>query len=488
MATLKITATQLFINGKYVPSLSGKTFDTINPATQEKIASVSEAGPEDVDLAVKAARAAFDNGPWRKMSGSQRGRLLYKLAELIEARATEFGVMESTDNGMVISFSTMIMYLSALCLKYYAGWADKVHGQQIPIEGPFLCYTRHEPVGVVAAILPWNIPLLSLVCKAAPALAMGCTIVVKPAEQTPLTALKLGELINEAEFPPGVINIVTGFGETTGRPLVQHPLVDKVAFTGSTEVGFEIMRNSHVTNLKRITLELGGKSPNIILDDADMDLALSQSHNALFFNQGQACIAGSRLFVQEGIYDEFVKRAVEMAKNRKLGCPLQAETQQGPQLDDIQFKRIMHYIDIGQKEGATMLCGGKRHGDKGYFIQPTVFADVTDGMTIAKEEIFGPVMSIMKFKTIDEVIERANRTSYGLAAGVVTKSIDKAVKIANALQAGSVYINCYGVLSLSAPFGGYKNSGIGRENGDQGLKNFTEVKTVIIKVADDALP
>ena len=488
MAAPKVTATNLFINGKYVPSVTGKTYDTINPATLEKIATVAEGQPQDIDLAVNAARAAFDSGPWRRLSASQRGRLMYKLADLIEKNSSELALLESMDNGQPLSFSTAVISMTVDNLRYYAGYADKVHGQQIPIEGPFLCYTRHEAVGVVGAIIPWNFPILMAAWKLGPALAMGCTVVLKPAEQTPLTALRLGDLFNEAGFPPGVVNVVTGFGLTAGKPLAQHPLVDKVAFTGSTEVGFEIMKTSHVSNLKRVTLELGGKSANIILDDADLDVAVAQAQVALYLNQGQCCVAGSRLFVQEGIYDEFVKRSVEVSKKRKVGNPLDKDTEQGPQVDDIQFNKILGYIELGQKEGAKMLCGGKRSGDRGYFIEPTVFADVTDNMTIAKEEIFGPVMSILKFKTIDEVIERANKSSYGLGAGVVTKSIDNAVKIANALLAGTVYVNCYDVFRPNTPFGGFKNSGIGRELGEYALKNFTEVKTVIVKIADDALP
>jgi len=488
MAAPKVTATNLFINGKYVPSLSGKTFDSINPSTVEKIASVADGQAEDIDLAVKAARAAFDTGAWRKMSASQRGRLIYKFADLIEKNSTELALLESMDNGQPLSFSTAVVGMTVECFRYYAGFADKVHGQQIPIEGPFLCYTRHEAVGVVAAIIPWNFPILMAAWKLGPALAMGCTVVLKPAEQTPLTALRLGDLLNEAGFPPGVVNIVTGFGPTCGRPLAHHPLVDKIGFTGSTEVGFEIIKTCHVSNLKRVTLELGGKSANIILNDADLDIAVAQAQVALYFNQGQCCVAGSRLFVQEGIYDEFVKRSVEASKKRKLGNPLDKDTEQGPQVDDIQFNKIMGYIDIGQKEGAKLLCGGKRSGDRGYFIQPTVFADVTDEMTIAKEEIFGPVMSILKFKTIEEVIERANKSSYGLGAGIVTKSFDNAIKIANALQAGTVYVNTYDVFRPSTPFGGFKNSGVGRDLGEYALKGYTEVKTVIVKVADDALP
>lgn len=487
METPKII-TELFIDGKYVPSLSGKTFDTINPSTELKIASVSEGQPEDIDIAVRAARRAFDNGPWRRFSGSQRGKLLYKLADLISKHSNELAILESMDSGQTIGFATFSIFHIGDYFRYYAGYADKLHGQNIPIEGPYLCYTRHEPVGVVGAIIPWNVPLIMAAWKLAPALAMGCTVVLKPAEQTPLTALRLGELFNEAGFPPGVVNIVTGFGLTAGKPLAQHPLVDKVAFTGSTEVGLEIMRHSHVENLKRISLELGGKSPNIILNDADLDLAIAQSQLALFFNQGQACLAGSRLFVQEGIYEEFVKRSYETAGKRKVGDPLEASTDQGPQVDEVQFKKILGYIESGQKQGAKLMCGGSRCGNKGFFVQPTVFADVTDDMTIAKEEIFGPVMSILKFKTVEEVIERANRTDYGLAAGVVTKNFENAIKIANGLKAGIVYINCYDVLTASTPFGGFKNSGIGRECGEYALKNYTEVKTVIVKIADDALP
>ena len=488
MALPKITAVDLFIDGKYVPSLTGKTYDTFNPATQDKIATVAEGQPEDIDRAVKAARQAFDHGPWRKLTATQRGHLLYKFADCIEKNTDELARIESADNGQPLSFSTVVVQMTVAVFRYYAGYADKVHGQVLPIEGPYLCYTRHEAVGVVGAVIPWNFPLLMLAWKLGPALAMGCTIVLKPAEQTPLSALRLGELFVEAGFPNGVVNIVTGFGLTAGKPLVQHPLVDKVAFTGSTEVGFEIMKNSHVTNLKRITLELGGKSANIILNDADIDVAIQQAQVALYFNQGQCCIAGSRLFVQEGIYDEFVKRSVEASKKRKLGNPLANDTEQGPQVDEVQFSKILGYIETGQKEGAKMLCGGKRYGDRGYFIEPTVFADVTDEMTIAKEEIFGPVMSILKFKTIEEVIERANKCNYGLGAGIVTKSFDNAIKIANSLQAGTVYVNCYDVFRPNTPFGGFKNSGIGRELGEYGLKNFTEVKTVIVKVADDALP
>jgi aldehyde dehydrogenase (NAD+) len=324
--------------------------------------------------------------------------------------------------------------------------------------------------------------------KLGPALATGCTVVMKPAEQTPLTALRVGELIMEAGFPEGVVNILPGYGPSAGKALAQHHLVDKVAFTGSTEVGYEIMRNSHKNNLKRITLELGGKSANIIMDDADIDLAIAQSQIGLFLNHGQCCIAGSRVFVHEKIYDEFVRRSAEVAKKRKVGDPFHHETDQGPQIDSDQFHKIMGYIEAGQKEGAKLLTGGKRVGNKGWFVEPTVFADVKDDMKIAKEEIFGPVMSILKFKNIEEVIERANNSEYGLGAGIVTKSVENALKLSNGLRAGTVYVNCYNVFDANTPFGGYKDSGIGRELGEYGLKNYLETKTVIMKRPEDSLP
>lgn len=488
-ANIKPRVTQLLINGKFVNSSTGKTFDTFNPATEEKIASVQEATVEDVNSAVAAARRAFDHGPWRKMAASERGRLMYKLADLIEKNFDEIAALEALDNGKPFGFAKAAdINLVVKTIRYYAGWADKIHGQTIPIGGPHFCYTKEEPVGVCAQIIPWNFPALMMAWKLGPALATGCTVVLKPAEQTPLTALRIGELIMEAGFPEGVVNILPGYGPTAGQALAQHPHVDKVAFTGSTEVGYEIMRGSHKNNLKRITLELGGKSANIIMDDADIDLAIAQSQVGLFLNQGQCCIAGSRLFVQEGIYDEFVKRSAEVSKNRKVGDPFAADTEQGPQVDSDQFHKIMNYIDIGKKEGAKLVTGGKRVGTKGWFVEPTVFADVNDNMTIAKEEIFGPVMSILKFKTVDEVIKRANDSHYGLGAGLVTKSVDTALKVSNALRAGTVYVNCYDVFDANTPFGGFKDSGVGRELGEYGLRNYLETKTVIIKRPDDSLP
>jgi aldehyde dehydrogenase (NAD+) len=423
------------------------------------------------------------------MAAAERGKLLYKLADLMEKHQDELAALEALDNGKPFSFAKAADI--ALCIKtyrYYAGWADKIHGQVIPISGPFLAYTKEEPVGVAAQIIPWNFPALMQAWKLGPALATGCTVVMKPAEQTPLTALRVGELIMEAGFPEGVVNILPGYGPTAGQALAQHSDVDKVAFTGSTEIGYEIMRNSHKNNLKRITLELGGKSANIIMDDADIDLAIAQSQVGLYLNQGQCCIAGSRLFVHEKIYDEFVARSVEASKKRKVGDPFANDTDQGPQVDNDQFKKILGYIEAGKKEGAKLLTGGKRVGNKGFFVEPTVFSDVKDDMTIAKEEIFGPVMSILKFKSVDEVIQRANNSNYGLGAGVVTKNVETAIKISNGIRAGTVYVNCYDVFDANTPFGGFKDSGVGRELGEAGLKNYLESKTVIIKRPDDSMP
>ncbi len=477
---------QLLIDGKFVNSISGKTFKTINPATEELLSEVQESDKKDVDVAVKSARKAFDSGAWPKTSGYQRSRLINKFADLIEKNADEIATLESLDNGKPFSNAKGDVGLSISCFRYYAGWSDKIHGQTIPHNGPYLMYTRHEPVGVCAQIIPWNFPLLMAAWKLAPALAMGCTIILKPAEQTPLTALKLGELAMEAGFPNGVINILPGYGETAGDALIKHDLVDKVAFTGSTEVGFHIMRNSHPKNLKRITLELGGKSANVIMNDVDIDQAIAQNHLGLFFNAGQCCIAGSRTMVHEKIYDEFVAKAVAQSKTIKVGDPMSKETGQGPQIDKEQQDKILGYIDSGKKDGAKLLSGGGRVGNKGYYVEPTVFADVNDNMKIAQEEIFGPVMSIMKFKNLDEAIERANNSTYGLGAGIMTNSSENAIKFSNGVRAGTIYVNCYDAFDSTTVFGGFKNSGIGRELGEYGLKNYTEVKTVIMKRPEDA--
>jgi len=476
-------ATRLLINNEWVSSASGKTFPTVNPATGEVITQVAEADAADVDKAVRAARKAFDHGPWRKTAAAERGRLLLRLADLIEKHADELAQLETLDNGKPVAVARAAdLPLTVACYRYYAGWADKIQGKTIPIAGDYFCYTRLEPVGVVGQIIPWNFPLLMQAWKLAPALAAGNTVILKPAEQTPLTALRVGELIVEAGFPAGVVNILPGYGPTAGAAIANHMDVDKVAFTGSTEVGHLIMEAAAKTNLKRVTLELGGKSPNIIFADANMDEAVEGSHFALFFNQGQCCCAGSRAFVEEKAYDEFVEKSVARAKKRTVGDPFDPNTEQGPQVDDIQFEKVMSYIDAGKREGASMLCGGERSGDRGYFVKPTVFANVKDDMKIAQEEIFGPVMTILKFKNVDDLVDRANKTMYGLAAGVWTRDISKAHAIANSVRAGTVWVNCYDVFDAAAPFGGFKQSGIGRELGEYGLQQYTEAKTVTVKL------
>ena len=474
---------QLLINNKWVESSAGRCFATINPATGEEICQVAEADAADVNLAVAAARAAFESRGWRRMAAAERGKLLYRLADLMEKHIDELALLESLDNGKPLRESRRVdLPLAIACYRYFAGWADKIQGRTIPISGNYFCYTRHEPVGVVAQIIPWNFPLMMQAWKLAPALAAGNTVILKPAEQTPLSALRVGELIVEAGFPAGVVNILPGFGPTAGAALAAHMQVDKIAFTGSTEVGHLIMEAAAKSNLKRVTLELGGKSPNIVFADADMDDAVEGAHAGIFFNQGQSCVAGSRVYVEEKIYDEFVTRSAERAQERKIGDPLDMRTEQGPQVDQAQFDRIMSYVAIGVNEGARLVCGGERVFDRGYFIRPAVFADVADSMRIAREEIFGPVMSILRFKTMREVIERANDTDFGLAAAVWTKDISRANTVANGVRAGTVWVNCYNALDPAAPFGGFKQSGMGRELGEYGLQQYTEVKTVTVKL------
>jgi aldehyde dehydrogenase (NAD+) len=478
-----VSATKLLINNRWIASESGKTFATIDPSTGEEISQIAEADAADVEKAVKAARAAFDRGPWRKIPASQRGKLLNRLADLIEKHTDELARLESLDNGKPVAVAKAVdVAATVACYRYFAGWADKIQGKTIPIDGDFFCYTRHEPVGVVGQIIPWNFPMLMQAWKLAPALATGNTVVMKPAEQTPLTALRIGELIVEAGFPEGVVNLLPGFGPTAGAAIANHMDVDKVAFTGSTEVGHLIMEAAAKSNLKRVTLELGGKSPNIIFADTDLDEAVEGAHFGLFFNHGQCCCAGSRVFVEEKIYDKFVEKSGARATKRTVGDPFDPKTEQGPQVDQAQFDKVMSYIGAGRDEGAKLVCGGDRVGDRGYFIEPTVFADVQDDMKIAQEEIFGPVMSIIPFKSVDEVVERANRTVYGLAAAVWTRDIQKAHQIADQVRAGTVWVNCYNVLDTRAPFGGFKQSGIGRELGEYGLQQYTEVKTVTVKL------
>uniref|UniRef100_A0A8C7LFG0 Aldehyde dehydrogenase 1 family, member A2 n=1 Tax=Oncorhynchus kisutch TaxID=8019 RepID=A0A8C7LFG0_ONCKI len=476
---------QIFINNEWQDSVSGKTFPVYNPASGEQICEVQEAEKADVDKAVQAARLAFTLGSvWRRMDASERGRLLAKLADLVERDSAYLATIESMDSGKPF-LPTLFVDLQGTIktLRYYAGYADKIHGTSIPMDGDYLSFTRHEPIGVCGQIIPWNFPLMMTAWKLGPALACGNTVVLKPAQQTPLTCLYIGSLVKEAGFPPGVVNILPGFGPTAGAAIASHMGIDKVAFTGSTEVGKRIQEAAGKSNLKRVTLELGGKNPNIIFADADLDLAVEQAHQGVFFNAGQCCTAGSRIFVEEPIYEEFVRRSVERAKRRTVGSPFDPTTEQGPQISQEQQSRVLEFIRSGISEGARLECGGKALGLKGFFIEPTVFSNVKDDMRIAKEEIFGPVQQIMKFKTIDEVIERANNTEYGLVAAVFTSDITKAMTISTAMQAGTVWINCFNALSTQCPFGGYKMSGNGRELGDCGLKEYSEVKTITIKIS-----
>ncbi|MGG7618326.1 aldehyde dehydrogenase family protein [Bacillus coreaensis] len=471
---------KLFINGEFVESQTQKTFETYNPATGEVLATVFEANEVDVDLAVKAARKAFDEGPWSKMGSAQRSRLMYKLADLMEENAAELAQLETLDNGKPIKETTNAdIPLAVEHMRYYAGWATKIVGQTIPVNGPYFNYTRHEAVGVVGQIIPWNFPLLMAMWKLGAALATGCTVVLKPAEQTPLSALYLAELIQEAGFPPGVVNIIPGFGETAGQPLVDHPQVDKIAFTGSTEIGKMIMERAAKT-LKRVTLELGGKSPNILLPDADLSKAIPGALNGVMFNQGQVCCAGSRVFIQKKQFDNVVADMVSHAKNIKQGAGLHSDTDIGPLVSSTQQKRVLGYIEKGINEGAELLVGGNNPFEQGYFVSPTIFANVNDQMTIAKEEIFGPVISALPYEDLDELIARANQSEYGLAAGLWTRDVAQAHYVANNLRAGTVWVNCYNAFDAASPFGGYKQSGLGREMGSYALNNYTEVKSVWI--------
>lgn len=475
---------KLLIGGQWVESASGKTFETINPATKEVLCLVAEAEKEDIDRAVKAARKAL-NGPWSSLTPSQRGLLLYRLADLMEAHAEELVQLETLDNGKPIREAQIAdIPLAIDHFRYYAGWATKISGQTVPVSVPnFFNYTKREPIGVVGSIIPWNFPLLLSAWKLGAALACGNTIVLKPAEQTPLSALRLGELIMEAGFPDGVVNIVPGYGETAGQSLVEHPEVDKISFTGSTEVGRLIMRQASGT-LKKVSLELGGKSPNIILPDADMEKAIPGAFNGIFFNQGQVCCAGSRLFVHKKVYDNVVSELVSYTQKVKQGNGLLPDTEMGPLVSVEHFNRVRQYIDCGINEGAQNVTRLKKDEalSNGYFVQPTIFADVSDNMTIAREEIFGPVLVAMPFDDIEEVIERANRTAYGLAAGVWTENLTHAHQLADRIKAGTVWINCYSVLDAASPFGGYKQSGIGREMGSYALEHYTEVKSVWVNL------
>jgi aldehyde dehydrogenase (NAD+) len=469
----------LLIDGKRVPAVSGRYFETLNPATEQVLARVAEADAADIDLAVRSSRAAFE-GAWGHMRAADRGHALLRLADLIRQNLDELVELESLDSGKPVSAIRRQDLPAVLdTLAYYAGWADKINGQVIPARPDALTYTVREPLGVVAAIVPWNFPLMIGMWKIAPALACGCTVVLKPAELTPLTALRIGELALEAGFPPGVLNVVPGFGKTAGAALVDHPDVDKVTFTGSPGVGRQILRGA-AGNLKRVTLELGGKSANIIFPDADLDAAVKAAGSGIFFNAGQVCSAGSRILVHENIHDEVVERLSARAKMIRLGDPRDSATAMGPLISEGQMKRVLDYIDVGKREGATIATGGTRHGCSGYFVEPTVFTDVEHDMRISQEEIFGPVAAVLRFKNDEDAIRLANGTSYGLAAGVWTADIGRGHRFAKRLKAGTVWVNTFGPTDVRLPWGGARDSGFGREHGESAIENFTEPKVVWI--------
>jgi phenylacetaldehyde dehydrogenase len=479
---------KMLINNKWVDAVSGKTFPTYDPSTGEVLAQVAEGDRADIDLAVKAARKAFDEGPWRKMTPSERGRLIWKLGDLIDQHVEEFAFLESLDNGKPLTVARAAdVPLAAELFRYMAGWATKLEGNTIPLSVPYtpkakyLSYTLREPVGVVGQVIPWNFPLLMAAWKLGPALATGCTVVLKPAEQTPLSALRLGELILEAGFPEGVVNIVPGYGETAGAALAAHNDVDKIAFTGSTEVG-RLIVHAAAGNLKRVSLELGGKSPNVIFKDADMDVAIPGAASGIFFNHGQCCCAGSRLYVEKDVFDQVVEGISANAKKIRVGSGLDPKTQMGPLVSEEQLNRVCGYLESGFSQGAKAAAGGHKTGDKGYFVEPTVLVDTREDMKVVQEEIFGPVVVAMPFSSADEIVPRANDNVYGLAAGIWTRDISKAHRMAEAFQAGTVWINCYNIFDAALPFGGYKQSGWGREMGHEVLNNYTQTKAVCARI------
>jgi acyl-CoA reductase-like NAD-dependent aldehyde dehydrogenase len=480
MSATTVETKKLFINNEWRPASSGRTMEVVNPATEEVIAEVASADRSDVDAAVAAARAAFE-GPWGKLSARERGRLVSRLADRLMERVDEVARLETLHNGKPISESRNIeIPAAAECFEYYAGWADKVMGETIPVKGNYLTYTLREPIGVVAAIVPWNFPLLLAAWKIAPALACGNTVILKPASQTPLTALALAGIAAEVGLPPGVLNVVTGPGSQVGQAIVEHPGIDKIAFTGDTSTGKAIMRSAADT-LKKITLELGGKSPNIVLPDADLEAAIRGATIGIFYGKGEVCAAGSRLLVDRSIKNEFIDKLAARTKKMSPGDPMDPKTRFGAISSKKQLETVLKYIAAGRREGATLVAGGERADigtGRGYFVQPTVFADVTPEMTISREEIFGPVLAAIEFADIDEAIARANDTPYGLAAGVWTRDIKKAHYIARRLQAGTVWVNTYNVYDTAAPFGGYKHSGFGREMGAHALEHYTQVKSV----------
>ncbi|MFS0644440.1 aldehyde dehydrogenase family protein [Siminovitchia sp. 179-K 8D1 HS] len=472
----------LYINGEFTPSTSGKTFETINPATEEALATISEAQPDDINLAVEAAHKAFHKGPWSELTTAERSHLIYKFADLLAENREELAQLETLDNGKPYQCALEDDVDGTVNhFRYYAGWATKLYGQTIPISKQYLNYTVHEPVGVVGQIIPWNFPLAMASWKMGAALATGCTVVIKPAEQTPLSLLYAAKLFKEAGFPDGVVNIVPGFGPVAGEAIVTHPKINKVAFTGSTVTGKNIMKKA-ADQIKHVTLELGGKSPNIIFEDANLEEAIEGAFQGIMYNHGQNCSAGSRVYVQRSLYDKVLNALAEKANQLVLGNGLDEKTEMGPLISKKQLERVLGYIQKGEEEGAKIVAGGKRAFDKGYFMQPTIFADVTDDMVIAREEIFGPVVVVMPFDTVEEVIRRANDSNYGLAAGIWSENIQTAHYVASRLEAGTVWINDYGLEMEGAPFGGYKQSGIGRELGSYALNEYTEVKSVWVKV------
>jgi phenylacetaldehyde dehydrogenase len=475
---------KMLINGKWVDSASGKTFPTYNPATGEVMAQIAEGDREDINRAVQAARNAFDSGPWPRLTTSERGRLIWKLADLLEENLEEFAELESLDNGKPLKIARVAdVPLAVDLFRYMAGWATKIEGNTIPISVPyapgakFFAYTLREPLGVVGQIIPWNFPLLMAAWKLGPALATGNTVILKPAEQTPLSALRLGELIQQAGFPDGVVNIVPGYGETAGAALAAHTDVDKVAFTGSTEVG-KLILQAAAGNLKKVSLELGGKSPNVVFADADVDQAVAGAASAIFFNHGQCCCAGSRLYIENRIFDKVVDGVAKQAEKIQLGAGFEANSDMGPLVSKEQLDRVCSYLEAGFAEGAKAVVGGGKHGDKGFFVKPTVLVNANEKMKVVREEIFGPVVTAMPFKDAAEIVPKANNSDYGLAAGIWTKDIQKAHSLASQLRAGTVWINCYNIFDAALPFGGYKQSGWGREMGHEVLEAYTETKAV----------
>jgi acyl-CoA reductase-like NAD-dependent aldehyde dehydrogenase len=472
---------QVFIGGQWRPPATGETYATINPATEEESGRVAKGDERDIDLAVQAARRAFDQGPWPRMAAAERARLLWKLAEAITANLDEMARLESINTGKTLFDSGKVeIPFAAEVFRYYAGWATKIHGETLALRDGAFTFTLRQPLGVVGAIVPWNFPFLLASWKIAPALAAGNTVVLKPASLTPLTALRFAQLTAEAGLPEGVFNVVPGPGGKAGTALVRHPGVDKIAFTGSTEVGKGIMREAAGT-LKRVSLELGGKSPNIVFADADLEAALRGAMTGIFYNKGEVCAAGSRLLLEESVHDEFVGKLAERVKGLKVGDPLDKGTRMGPVVSRAQLDAVLGYIEAGRREGARLVAGGERASvgnGKGYFLQPTVFAGVTGSMTIAREEIFGPVLSVIPFKDFDESIAQGNNTGYGLAAAVWTRDVAKALRAARAIRAGTVWVNAYNLYDAALPFGGFKESGFGRELGQAGLDLYTEVKSV----------